>query len=159
MSLSKLQEMVKDLEVWCAAVHEAEKSQTQLSDLITTTATVPISSVQFSHSVVSNSSLHHESQHTRPPCPSPTPRVHSDSRPSSQWCHPAISSSAFPFSSCPQTLPTSESNSALFIKSLLCFWLTSFCQILFHFYFICLSQHHKLNTFCFLLINVHLPYL
>ena len=49
------------------------------------------------------------SQHTRPPCPSPTPRVHSDSRPSSQWCHPAISSSVVPFSSCPQSLPASES--------------------------------------------------
>ena len=45
----------------------------------------------------------------RPPCPSPTPRVHSDSRSSSQWCHPAISSSAIPFSSCPQSLPASES--------------------------------------------------
>ena len=51
----------------------------------------------------------HELQHTRPPCPSPTPRVHSDSRPSSRWCHPAISSSVVPFSSCPQSLPTSKS--------------------------------------------------
>ena len=51
----------------------------------------------------------HESQHARPPCPSPTPGVHSDSRPSSQWCHPAISSSVIPFSSFPQSLPTSES--------------------------------------------------
>ena len=51
----------------------------------------------------------HESQHTRPPCPSQTPGVHSDSRPSSQWCHPAISSSVVPFSSCPQSLPASES--------------------------------------------------
>ena len=51
----------------------------------------------------------HESQHARPPCPSPTPRVHSDSRPSSQWCHPAISSSVVPFSSCPQSLPASQS--------------------------------------------------
>ena len=51
----------------------------------------------------------HESQHTRPPCPSPTPRVHSDSRPSSQWCHPAISSSVSPFSSCPQSFPASRS--------------------------------------------------
>ena len=48
-------------------------------------------------------------QHARPPCPSPTPGVHSDSRPSSQWCHPAISSSVVPFSSCPQSLPASES--------------------------------------------------
>ena len=51
----------------------------------------------------------HESQHARPPCPSPTPGVHSDSCPSSQWCHPAISSSVVPFSSCPQFLPASES--------------------------------------------------
>ena len=51
----------------------------------------------------------HGSQHARPPCPSPTPWVHSDSHPSSQWCHPAISSSVIPFSSCPQSLPASES--------------------------------------------------
>ena len=50
-----------------------------------------------------------ESQHARPPCQSPTPGVHSNSRPSSRWCHPAISSSVIPFSSCPQSLPTSES--------------------------------------------------
>ena len=68
-----------------------------------------ISSVQFSRSVVSDSLRPHESHHARPPCPSPTPRVHSDSRPSSQWCHPAISSSVVPFSSCPQSLAASES--------------------------------------------------
>ena len=67
------------------------------------------SSVQFSCSVVSNSLRPNESQHARPPCPSPTPGVHSDSCPSSQWCHPAISSSVVPFSSCPQSLPASES--------------------------------------------------
>ena len=67
------------------------------------------SSVQFSRSVVSNSLRPHESQHARPPCPSPTPGVHSDSRPSSHWCHPAISSSVVLFSSCPQSLPASES--------------------------------------------------
>ena len=67
-----------------------------------------ISSVQSSHSVVSNSLRPHELQHTRPPCPSPTPGVHSDSRPSSPWCHPAISSLVVPFS-CPQSLPASES--------------------------------------------------
>ena len=50
-----------------------------------------------------------ESQHARPPCPSPTPGVHSNSRSSSRWCHPAISSSVVPFSSCPQSLPASES--------------------------------------------------
>ena len=64
---------------------------------------------QFSRSVVSNSLWPHESQHTRPPCPSPTPRVYSNSCPSSWWCHPAISSSVVPFSSCPQSLPASES--------------------------------------------------
>ena len=69
------------------------------------------SSVQFSHSAVSDSLQPHElwRQHARPPCPSPTPGVHSDSHPSSQWCHPAISSSVVPFSSCPQSLPASES--------------------------------------------------
>ena len=64
-------------------------------------------SVQFSRSVVSDSLWPHESQHVRPSCPSPTPGVHSDSRPSSQWCHSAISSSVVPFSSCPQSLPPS----------------------------------------------------
>ena len=66
-------------------------------------------SVKFSRSVVSNSLWPHESQHTRPPCPSPTPGVYSNSCPSSQWCHPAISSSVVPFSSCPQSLPASGS--------------------------------------------------
>ena len=66
-------------------------------------------SVQFSHSVVSDSLQPRESQHARPPCPSPTPGVHPDLHPSSQLCHPAISSSVIPFSSCPQSLPASES--------------------------------------------------
>ena len=66
-------------------------------------------SVQFSHSVVSNSLWPHEPQHTRPPCPSPTPRVHPNSCPSSQWCHPTMSSSVVPFSSCPQPFPASGS--------------------------------------------------
>ena len=70
---------------------------------------VTIRSDQMSRSVVSNSLRPHESQHIRPPCPSSTPGVHSDSCPSSQWCHPAISSSVVPFSSCPQSLPASES--------------------------------------------------
>ena len=64
---------------------------------------------QISRSVMSNSLRPHESQHARPPCPSSTPGVHSDSHPLSQWCHPAISSSVVPFSSCPQSLPASES--------------------------------------------------
>ena len=67
------------------------------------------SSVQVSHSVVSNSLRPYESQHTRPPCPSPTPEVYSNSCPWSWWCHPAISSSVVPFSSCPQSLPASGS--------------------------------------------------
>ena len=62
-------------------------------------------SVQFSCSFVSDFFRPHESQHSRPPCPSPTPGLHSDSRPSSQCCHPAISSAVVPFSSCPQSLP------------------------------------------------------
>ena len=77
-----------------------------------------LSSVQSSRSVVSDSLRPHESQHARPPCPSPTPRVHSDSHPSSQWCHPVISSSVVPFSSCPQSLPASES----FLMSQLFAW-------------------------------------
>ena len=65
--------------------------------------------VQFSRSVMSDSLRPYELQHARPPCPSPTPGVHSDSHPLSQWCHPAILSSVVPFSSCPQSLPASES--------------------------------------------------
>ena len=68
-----------------------------------------IACVQFSCSVMSDSLRLHEPQHTRPPCPSPAPGVHSDSGPSSQWCHPAISSSVVPFSSCPQSFPASGS--------------------------------------------------
>ena len=64
---------------------------------------------QISRSVVSNSLRPHESQHARPPCPSPTPGVHSDSCPLSRWCHPTISCSVIPFSSCPQSFPASGS--------------------------------------------------
>ena len=67
------------------------------------------SSVQFSRSVMSNSLRPNELQHAGPPCPSPTPGVYSNSCPSSRWCHPAISSSVVPFSSCPQSLPASGS--------------------------------------------------
>ena len=70
---------------------------------------VNISSVQFSCSVTSDSLWPHELQHARSPCPSPTPGVHSNSHPSSWWCHPAISSSVIPFCSFPQSLPASES--------------------------------------------------
>ena len=71
-------------------------------------------SVQFSHSVVSDSLQPHESQHSRPSCPSPTPRVQSNLRPSSRWCHLVISSSVIPFSSWPQSLPASFPMSQLF---------------------------------------------
>ena len=67
------------------------------------------SSLQFSHSVVSDSLWPHELQHTRPPCPSPTPGVHPNPCSLSWWCHPTVSSSVLPFSSCPQSLPASES--------------------------------------------------
>ena len=67
------------------------------------------SSVQFSPSVVFDSLQPHESQRARPPCPSKTPGVHSNSRPLSPWCHPAISSSVVPFSSCPRSRPASKS--------------------------------------------------
>ena len=80
---------------------------------------VQFSSVQFSCSVVSDSLRPYESQHSRPPCPSPTPGVHSDSHPSSQWCHPAISTSVVPFSSCPHSLPEAWESSP---KSQLLAW-------------------------------------
>ena len=70
---------------------------------------IVFSSVQFSRSVMSNSLQPHEPQHARPHGQSPTPRVHPNSCTSSQWCHPAISSSVIPFSSCPQSLPASGS--------------------------------------------------
>ena len=70
---------------------------------------VQFSSVQFSHSVLSDSLRPHESQHVRPLCSSPAPRVYPNSCPSSTWCHPAISSSVVPFSSCLQSLPASGS--------------------------------------------------
>ena len=67
------------------------------------------SSVQFSHSVVSDSLWPHELQHSRPPCPSPIPGVYPNPCPSSRWCHPTVSSSVFPFSSCLQSFPASGS--------------------------------------------------
>ena len=78
-------------------------------DWVTFTFKHNFSSVQFCRSVMSDSLRPHESQHARPTCPSPTPGVYSNSCPSSRWCHPAISSSVVPFSSCPQSLPASGS--------------------------------------------------
>ena len=66
-------------------------------------------SIQFSRSVVSDSLQPHKPQHARPPCPSPTPRVHPNPCSLSRWCHPTISSSVVPFSSCPQSFPASRS--------------------------------------------------
>ena len=86
-------------------VLEPGRDRAVFSDLILAV----FNSVQFSRSVVSDSLWPHESQHARPPCPSPTPGVHSNPHPPSWWCHPAISSSVVPFSSCPQSLPVSES--------------------------------------------------
>ena len=76
---------------------------------LTELRTKMVSSVQFIRSVMSDSLWPHELQHARTPCPLPSPGVHLDSRPSSQWCHRAMSSSVIPFSSCPQSLPASES--------------------------------------------------
>ena len=93
----------------CYSFHTHAKKKIEESTSIHTICTVLFSSVHFSHSVMSDSLQPHESQHARPPCPSPTPRVHPNSCPSSRWCHPAISSSVIPFSSCPQSLPASGS--------------------------------------------------
>ena len=82
--------------------HPVSASRTHLED-------AHVSSVQFSHSVVSDSLQPHELQHARPPCPSPTPRAHPNSCPSTQWCHPTISSSVISFSSCLQSFPASGS--------------------------------------------------
>ena len=89
---------------------------------------MPLQSVQFSHSVLSDFLQPHELQHARPPCPSPTPEVHSNSCPPSRWCHPAVSSSVVPFSSCSQSLPASESfpMSQLFVWSWPKYWSFSF---------------------------------
>ena len=91
---------------WCACV---ESSLVLLEESVCYDRCILFSSVQFSPSVTSNSLQPHELQHTRPPCPSPTQGVHSNSCALSRWCHPAISSSVVPSSSCPQSLPESGS--------------------------------------------------
>ena len=80
-------------------------------------STLGISSVQFSHSVVSSSLQPHELQHTRPPCPSPTPKVHPNSCPSSQWCYPAISSSAMSSPSSPAPNPSQHQSLFQWVNS------------------------------------------
>ena len=109
-----------DRGVWRATIHRVAKSWTWLKWLSMCLLTfieflkqAPLScivtSVQFSCSVMSDSLRPHELQHARPPCLSPTPRFHPNPCPLSQWCHPTISSSVVPFSSCPQSFPASES--------------------------------------------------
>ena len=93
-------------------------AEPRFSVLLSIVSFYTISSVQFSRSVMSNYLRPHEPQHTRPPCPSPTPGVHPNPCPVCWWCHPTISSSVIPFSSCPQSFPASESSneSALRIR-------------------------------------------
>ena len=91
-----------------------------------------ISSVHFSRSVVSDSLRPHEPQHTRPPCPSPTPGVHPNPCPLSRWCHPTISSFVVPFSSCPQSFPATGSfpMSQLFPSSCQSIWASASASVL-----------------------------
>ena len=124
-----------------------------------------VASVQFSHSVVSDSLQTHELQHTRPPCPSPTPWVHPNPCPLNQWCHPTISSSAVPLSSCPQLFPASgsfpvsrlftsgdqsigasSSASVLPIQDWFPLGLTSLISLLFEGLSKSLLQHHSLKA-------------
>ena len=122
MSLHKLWEIVKDGGGCCAAVHGVAKNWTWLSNWTTAFICIYFFSFRkhifffrFSYTSSVQSLSHvwlfdsHESQHTRPPCPSPTPGVHPNPCPSSQWCHPTISSSVIPFSFCPQSFPASRS--------------------------------------------------
>ena len=103
----------RDGGAWWAAIYGVAQSWTRLKWLSNSSReflkNFKIRSDQISCSVVSDSLRPHELQHAKPLCPSQTPGVHSDSRPLNQRCHPAISSSVVPFSSCPQSLPASES--------------------------------------------------
>ena len=104
---------------------ESEKADLKLNIQNTRImASSPISSVTQSDSL-----RPHELQHARLPCPSPTPGVHSDSSPSSQWCHPAISSSVVPFASCPQSLPAVSSNESILCMRWPKYWRFSFSII------------------------------
>ena len=92
------------------SIHQMERySIMKRKELSSHSSHTLVSSVQFRHSVMSDSLWPHELQHTRPPCPSPTPRVYLNSCPLSSWCSPTISSSVVPFSSCLQSFPASGS--------------------------------------------------
>ena len=133
--------------------------------LVSHSCSLYIHSVQFSRSVVSDSLRPHESQHARPPCPSPTPGAYSNSCPSSRWCLPAISPSVIPFSSCPQILAAWEffPMSQLFawggqsvgvsaLASVLSIYIHYFTQNMFFliqihsYYFYCLHLLHILHS-------------
>ena len=110
--VKKLSALSSDISclMWVKLFHHRKETPFLMISLPQTISLqIQFSSVQFRHSVVSNSLRPHESQHTRPPCPSPTPGVYSNPCPSSRWCHLTISSSVVPFSSCPQSLPASGS--------------------------------------------------
>ena len=110
-----------DREAWRAVIHGVAKSQTRLSDWTelmdkTTVFLLLDTSVQFSScSVVSDSLRPHESQHARPPCPSPTPGVHSNSSPSSPWCHPDISSTVVLLPPIPPSIRVFSNESTLWM--------------------------------------------
>ena len=108
-SLGNESEVKMEEETWCIKKDFRDPSCMRFKQHLMQKPQYQIRSDQISSSVVSDSFRPHESQHARPPCPSPTPTVHSNLRPLSQWCHPANSSSVVPFSSCPQSLPASES--------------------------------------------------
>ena len=91
-------------------IHFSEKRKFSfIPSLLTVLPEQLFSSVQSSHSIISDSLWPHEPKHARPPCPSPTPGIHPNPCPLCQWCHPTISSSVIPFSSCPQSFPASGS--------------------------------------------------
>ncbi|CAM9981678.1 unnamed protein product [Rangifer tarandus platyrhynchus] len=90
-------------------IHKEYYSVTKKDGVVIHVTWINLENIQFSHSVMSDSLRPHELQHARPPCPSPTPGVYSNSCPLSRRCHPAISSSVIPFSSCPRSLPASGS--------------------------------------------------